>query len=255
MLPLGRAPAAPNSTLVVMWTQPDGGGAWATDAAAELVNVGLFDDPDAAELSLVAFGDAYVDNAYSCEMGGTWTAAAAACWLANCSEPWPPTKGMTSADCYGYPAPGEPVCKLGTRECDLMRWQAFVWLHYLLIPATATPFYACLQSGAANASLSSADAVAEVCAARVGASDFARLRDHYVHTWRGAEALAGNAQVQSFHLRRADAEHGPAWPFIQIGQGGYSGPHTFSGLKRAICASIEASAGAAKQPAACRQAI
>ena len=69
MLPLGRAPAAPNSTLVVMWTQPDGGGAWATNAAAELVNAGLFDDPDAAELSLVAFGDAYVDNAYSCEMG------------------------------------------------------------------------------------------------------------------------------------------------------------------------------------------
>ena len=108
-----------------------------------------------------------------------------------------------------------------------MRWQAFVWLHYLLGPSTATPFYACLQSGSANASLSSADEVAEVCAARVGVSgDFARLRDHYVHTWRGAEALAGNAMVQSFHLRRADAEHGPAWPFIQIGQGGYSGPHT-----------------------------
>ena len=97
---LGRAPTAPNSTLVVMWTQTDGGGAWATDAAAELVAAGLFDDPDAAELSLVAFGDAYVDNAYSCEMGGTWTAAAAACWLANCSEPWPPAKGMTSGDCY-----------------------------------------------------------------------------------------------------------------------------------------------------------
>ena len=98
--------------------------------------------------------------------------------------------------------------------------------------------------------------MAEVCAAQVGVSDdFARLRDHYVHTWRGAEALAGNAQVQSFHLRRADAEHGPAWPFIQIGQGGYSGPHTAAGLKGAICASIEASAGAAKQPAACRQAV
>ena len=37
-----------------------------------------------------------------------------------------------------------------------------------------------------------------------------------MHTWRADEAVAGNAQIQSFHLTRTDATHGPSWlvPFL-----------------------------------------
>lgn len=47
-----------NYTRVTMWTQPDGNGIWTTDAAAELWAAGLFEDPSAAQLALVAYGDA-----------------------------------------------------------------------------------------------------------------------------------------------------------------------------------------------------
>ena len=252
-----------NYTLVIMWTQPDGDGVWATDAAAALVNDGLFDDPSAAQLSLVAYGDAYVNNSYSCGSGNVWSEAGAACWLSNCSEPWPMTKPMTSGACYGYPASGSAICTRGSKMCDILRWQAFIWLHYLTVPTLVTPYYACLQAGAANASQGSADNISERCAktCHVSQSMFEHLRDDYVHTWRAQEALAGNALIQSWHLRRADTTHGPAWPLIQIGGANtspahpartYSGPHTKDGLKSAVCASI--ASGAARLPDVCKSA-
>ena len=250
-----------NYTLVVVWTQPDGDGVWATDAAVDLVNAGIFDDPSAAQLSLVGYGDAYVNNSFSCGSGG-WNTAGAACWLSNCSKPWPPTKAMAHGECYGYPSPGSSICKHGVRECNLLRWQGFIWLHYLTLPTLATAYYACLQAGAANSSLVTADAIAERCAAKshVSQSMYEHLRDHYVHTWRGEETLAGNAMIQSWHLRRADATHGPTWPIIQIGDGDsppstYIGSHSTEGLMSAICKSIAATAGAAKLPRACSKVV
>ena len=62
--------------LVTVWTQPDGGGVWATNAAVELYNDGLFDDPTAAQIALVSYGDAYVNNSYACGGGKEWTAKA-----------------------------------------------------------------------------------------------------------------------------------------------------------------------------------
>ena len=252
-----------NYTRVTMWTQPDGNGIWATDAAAELWAAGLFEDPSAAQLALVAYGDAYVNNSWSCGGGSTWSMAKAGCWLSNCSAPWPMTKEMTNSSCYGYPSTGSSICKGGQRECDLVRWQNFIWIHYLTDPLLATTYFACLQEGAANASAISADAIAEACAAKchVSQSKFEYLRDGYVHTWRGEEALASAAMIQSWHVRRTDAAHGPTWPFIQIGDADsspahppatYAGPHTSAGLRKAICASIAASAGAAKLPGVCK---
>ena len=246
-----------------MWTQPDGSGIWATDAAATLWDAGLFDDQDVAQLALVAYGDAYVNNSWSCGDGAEWTMASAGCWLSNCSAPWPMTKEMTNSSCYGYPPRGASVCKGGRRECDLMRWQNFIWIHYLTDPPLATAYYACLQKGAADASVASADAVAEACATmcQVNQTRFEYLRDAYVHTWRGEEVLAGAALTQSWNVRRKDAAHGPTWPLIQIGDADsspahppatYTGPHTSAGLRKAICASIVASVGAAKLPAACK---
>ena len=75
------------------------------------------------------------------------------------------------------------------------------------------------------------------------------------------EVLAGAALTQSWNVRRKDAAHGPTWPLIQIGDADsspahppatYTGPHTSAGLRKAICASIVASVGAAKLPAACK---
>ena len=184
----GRAPnSAENYTLVVMWTQPDGDGAWATEAATKLYSEGLFDDPTLAQLSLVPYGDAYVNNSYSCNGGAEWDEAHAACWLTNCSKPFPWTKDMTSGKCYGYPNPGSTVCQRGARECGLLRWQGFIYLHYLTLPELMLPYYSCLQAAAGNLSLATADAAANFCASKVHVSQsmFEHLRDDYVHTWKG----------------------------------------------------------------------
>ncbi len=161
-----RHQSGANYTRVTMWTQPDGNGVWATDAAAELWDAGLFDDANAAQLALVAYGDAYVNNSWSCGGGTQWSMARAGCWLSNCSAPWPMTKEMTNSSCYGYPNPGSSICKGGARECDLIRWQNFIWIHYLSDPPLATKYYACLQQGAANASVVLADTIAEKCASK-----------------------------------------------------------------------------------------
>ena len=95
----------PNPALtVVIWTVPDGSGTWATEAAADLWQDELFYDPSKVQLSLQAFGDTYMNNTYACNAEpNVWNVKDATCWLSNCSAPWPPTKAMTNAECYGEP--------------------------------------------------------------------------------------------------------------------------------------------------------
>ena len=112
-----------NTVAVVVWTVPNGGGAWATEAAVELWNQGLFFNASQATLSLQAFGDSYYNNSFACHARRPWNHDDAACWLANCSEPWPFTEPMMQGKCYGQPQwPGTPVCRGGERECQLMVW-------------------------------------------------------------------------------------------------------------------------------------
>ena len=148
----GRAPnSAENYTLVVMWTQPDGDGAWATEAATKLYSEGLFDDPTLAQLSLVPYGDAYVNNSYSCNGGAEWDEAHAACWLTNCSKPFPWTKDMTSGKCYGYPNPGSTVCQR-ERECGCSAGRASftsTTSHSLNSCCLTIPVYQLLQATSA----------------------------------------------------------------------------------------------------------
>ena len=40
------------------------------------------------------------------------------------------------------------MCKGGSRECDILKWQAFVYIHWLELPEIGLPYYACLQATA-----------------------------------------------------------------------------------------------------------
>jgi hypothetical protein len=243
---LGRRGEESHTLTVVIWTVPDGGGAWATRAAVELWNEGLFYNASQVALSLQAFGDSYFNNSFACGARRPWNREDAACWLANCSAPWPPTKAMVDGTCYGQPqAPGAPVCRGGVRECQLMLWQDFIYMHYLDLPVMALSYYSCLQAGAANTSLVTADDVAQACATqcRVSKAMFEHLRDTYVHTWRGQEALGGTAQVTAWHLHRKEPIG--TWPHITLQTSDrrvplpvYQGPPTTAGLRAAICDGI-----------------
>ena len=110
------------------------------------------------------------------------------------------------------------------------------------------------------------DDVAEYCAARchVSPSAYAHLRDDYVHTWRGDEAVAGAALETSWHLPR-DSNVGLSWPlYISLESHvesasradeadrrslppAYTGPPTTEGLLAAICDLISAE----RRPSVC----
>jgi hypothetical protein len=251
--------------LVVMYTESDGSGPWATHAAVQLWAEGIFADPAFAQIALVPYADAYENNTYACvgAFGGLdWSASAAGCWLRNCSSG--PAPGIGPDGCWGSAGPGTPgkgvaVCRHGARECAIKRWQATGWIAMIEAPAVGLPFFHCLH---ANATAPRAvDLVAKACADEVGVSDylFDRLSGK-VHSWVGDEEVGGMGTVQATHLRRSDATHGPRWPHITLGSGdslqaeAYSGPPTTDGLRRAICAA-GAKYSKAAPPAACGPAV
>ena len=128
----GRTSDPPDqSALIVMYTESDGSGPWATNAAVELWVEGVFADPTFAQIALVPYADAYENNTFACvdKFGGLdWSASAAECWLRNCSSD--PAPGIGPDGCWGSAGPGTPgkgvaVCRHGARGCAIKRWQAF----------------------------------------------------------------------------------------------------------------------------------
>ena len=46
---------------------------------------------------------------------------------------------MNLFDARGCRDPGTTVCRGGVRECDILKWQAFVYLHWLTLPELGLP--------------------------------------------------------------------------------------------------------------------
>ena len=266
-LSLRAAAPADNYTILTLYTSGDGSGAWATDATAALIDTGIFDDAGFVQLAQVPSGDCYYNNSFSCDGGVAWSPTSATCWFENCSA-LPASTGHIPADaCFGCPCGPTPpgvkpgvgnvTCPGGGRQMWVQRWQSFIWLHFLTQPDIALPMYACLQANATNASLPGADAVARACGLEHGIDDatIAYLREGYVHTWRGREAMSGMLEVAAVHLPRGAPRRG-TWPHLQFSAADgrssyeYKGPHSTEGLRRAICASAPS---APKKPAACTE--
>jgi len=120
---------------------------------------------------MVAWGNSFVPNEYAC--GAAWSTASATCWLGNCSAGPAPFIGPDA--CFDQDV--VPACESGDAACDVNRWLATAWTHYIDSPALLYNVSSCLASGASARWPVDADALAEECIEASGATALAGVLD------------------------------------------------------------------------------